>query len=136
MKTQFTNGARVRARGSHNAKTTERSTIERYEGEGFYLLNVYTSNGPGHSEVQTRVVHEDDMELVAVTSVLDAGHRERQALLKFWGQENDFGMPFQEMLLRTSYDPHADAFLMPDKNRVATVEYCSQLGSSDAVVVP
>lgn len=128
MKTQFVNGVRVRARGAHADKSAEQRVVVAYEGEGFYRLRL-----PGAADGQF-VAHEDDIELTTIGAVLDAGHRERQALLKYWHHEYEQSvgqsyMPFWKMLEETSYDPYADSFLMPDKKRVVTVEYCNQLGS-------
>ncbi len=63
--------------------------------------------------------------------VLNAGHRERQALLAFWSKKVDEGMsniqmPFWRYLEVVKYDARNDDFVLPDGERV-TVQACNQL---------
>jgi len=67
--------------------------------------------------------------------VLDAGHRERQALLRLWDSlptsrvsrlATDDYMPFWLYLSKVDYDPVTDTFTLPDGTK-KTVEECNNL---------
>lgn len=70
-----------------------------------------------------------------MVEVLNAGHRERQALLRLWdslpcseprqiiGVEH---IPFWRYLSLVDYDPKTDTFTLPDGSK-KTVEECNNL---------
>jgi hypothetical protein len=62
-----------------------------------------------------------------MVKVLDAGHRERQALLAWW-KKNVTDHSFMWQLEQTDYDPRSDAFKIPQTGRIISVTACIQLG--------
>jgi hypothetical protein len=63
----------------------------------------------------------------AKVRVMDAGHRERKALLGVWDSE-PWKCPFWKWLEDVMYDPDRDEFIWPD-GRVVTVQEAMQRGT-------
>jgi hypothetical protein len=59
---------------------------------------------------------------------LDAGHRERQALLSWWKKNAAEVHSFMWQLEQTDYDPKQDRFKLPQGGSI-TVTECIQLES-------
>jgi hypothetical protein len=64
-------------------------------------------------------------------AVLNAGHRERQALLAWWKKNvtDNIAMPYWKQLEKTEYDAISDCFFLP-QGGVTTVTECIQLEGS------